>query len=219
MRQARTGQGNRDVVHQLSGRVDHPVVHVRGFLGVVEKQHLAGGLVHLGVGRYAPARRGSRHPVGLAQLLEGVRVELVQLAALVEAGDRPTAVDDHIGAGRVLQSCACAAAVAQRLLRRFHETGPQRPALRQLGLEPVGADEAVAIFGLPVVHEQRVQHPVAIKRMVPADCIVQRVLRVAQVHAGKVVGKAAGNREIHGIVLAKVRLPRTRPVRMIVVLR
>jgi hypothetical protein len=93
VRQARAGQGDGHVMDQLAGLIDHAVVHVGRVFGVVEEQQFSGGLVDLGVGRDAVQRPPARD----AALFQGLRIQPVGLAALIEGRDDLAGVDHHIG--------------------------------------------------------------------------------------------------------------------------
>jgi len=127
-----------------------------------------------------------------AEVVQGERVEPVQVAALVEAGHGDPGVHDDVGGGGVLHPAARAPAVlAQRGARVLRQPGPQRAAGFLLGQQPVGANEPVPVGHLPVPERHLVDHPVAVEGVVPDDGRVQRVLGVAQVHAVQVVGQLA----------------------------
>src|SRR3984957_14274614 len=97
---------------------------------------------------YPPLKREVAVPGLLAQRVGGERVDAVQVAALVEAGQRDAAVDDDVGARRVLHPGASAPAfVALGQLYRLGQAGPQRLTGLVLGKEPLGANKAVAVEG------------------------------------------------------------------------
>ena len=146
-------------------------------------------------------------------------IEGVEVAALVERRERAAGVHDDVGARRVLHARARAPAVgAERLFGRAENAAPQGVAGGLLGLEPDGADEAVAVVGAPVVEVEHVEHAVAVERVVqPVDRRVDRVLGVAQVDAVEIVGDLADHVEIGRVVLDEVRPPRAGAIRVIVV--
>ena len=192
VRQPRPGQVDRHVVHQPVARVDHAVVQVGRGGGVVEEQQLAGVVVDLGVRGDARLVRERPAPGALAQVVQGQRVEQVQVAALPEAGHRDPGVHDHVGRRGVLHPAAGAPAVrAGRDVRVLGDPGPQRAAGFLLGQQPVGADEPVPVGHLPVPERDLVDHPVAVEGVIPDDGRMQRVLGVAQVHAVQIVGQVA----------------------------
>ena len=160
-------------------------------------------VVDLRVRRDAPvereARRSSRScPSGL----ERQRVDAVEVAALVEAGQRGAAVHDHVGARRVLhQGPRAPAVVALGDLHGFGEARPQRAAGLVLGREPVGADEPVAVERFSVPEADDVHHAVAVEGVVTPDRLVQRVLGVAQIDAVEIGGNLALDLEVVGVVL------------------
>ena len=67
-------------MHQLSGPIDHTVMHVRRVLGIVEEHALAGLFIHLGM-RGDPIERPPRR---LAQSLKRQRIDHPRFAALVK---------------------------------------------------------------------------------------------------------------------------------------
>ena len=109
-------------MRQLVALVDDAVMHVRGLFAVVEEQQLAGFRVDLRVRRHTPVDREVPVPGLLAQGAGGERVDAVQIAALVEAGQRDAPVDDDVGARRVLHPGAGAPTV-----RRAWPAAPARP--------------------------------------------------------------------------------------------
>ncbi len=187
VRQARAWQRNGHVMHQLVVPVHHAVVHVGRMLGVVEEQHLTGGLVHLHVGRDAVQRRPGRY----ALLLQRERVQPVTLAALVVGGEGAARVHHHVGAGGVLDGAMCTPARPRREFGVLHQPGPQAAVGLDLRREPLGLHEAVAVVRTAVLEADHVQHAVAIEGVVTADGLVNRVLRVAQVDAVDVGRDAA----------------------------
>ena len=218
--QSRAWQRHVDVVHQLVVLVDHPVVHVGRLLAVVEEQQFAGGVVDLGVRRHSPLERERALPVRLAKGVAGIRVNPVQVAALVEAGQGRTAVHDHVGAGGILHQCPCAPAfVALGDLHRFGQAWPQRSARLVLCGKSVGTNEPVAVEGFPVAEPHDVHHAVAVERMVELERRVQWVLGVAQVDAVQVAWDLAldGGQAV-GVPFGGLRAPRTRAVGVVVVL-
>ena len=90
--QARPGQRDGRVMHQLPFAIDHPVMHERRIFRVVEEHQLARLLVHLGVGRDAV----QWHPRRLAAAPQRHRIEHPCLAALVKRRIGLTRVDDDI---------------------------------------------------------------------------------------------------------------------------
>jgi hypothetical protein len=142
---------------------------------------------------------------------------LVDVATLVEGRERVAGVHDHVGAGGVLHAAAGAPTVALGAAGRLDDAGPQRLAGLELGGQARGADEAVAVGRLAAGEADRVQHAVAVERMVAADRRHHRVLGVAQVHAGELVGDATfDDVELVGVPLVLLRPPRPGPIRMVV---
>ena len=185
------GSGTGRVVDEAVVGVDHPVVEVGRLQPVAEEEHLAGGRVDLGVGRHAGGREPAV-PRGGAEGLEGERVEAVEVAALPERGDGLAGVDDHVGAGRVLHPAPGApAAGGLGRLGALGDPGPQGAAGLLLGLEALGADEAVAVRRPPVPEGHGVDHAVAVEGVVALDREVDGVLGVAEVDALEVVGQGA----------------------------
>ncbi len=219
MRQPRAGQRDVDVVRQLVALVDDAVVHVRGLLAVVEEQQLAGFRVDLRVRRHAPVDREVPVPGLLAQRVGRERVDAIQIAALVEAGQRDAAVDDDVGARRVLHPGAGAPApVALGQLHRLGQARPQRLARLVLGQETIGADKAVAVERFSVAEPDDVHHAVAVERVIGLQRRVQRVFGVAQIDAVEVAGDLAlDGDQVVGVPLAGLRPPRTGSVRVVVV--
>ena len=208
VRQPRPGQVDRHVVHQVVAGVDHAVVQIGRGRGVVEEQQFAGVVVDLGVRRHAQIAGERPAPAALAQVVQGQRVEPVQVAALVEAGHRDPGVHDDVGGGGVLHPAARAPAVRpDRRCRVLRQPGPQRAAGLLLGQQPVGADEPVPVGHLPVAERDLVDHPVAVEGVVPDDGRVQRVLGVAQVHAVQVGGQFALDPQVVRVVLDVLRPP------------
>src|SRR5205085_353606 len=111
--------------------------------------------------------------------------------ALVEAGERLTAVDAHVGAGGILQKTLCAAAGALAPRRDFRDARPQRAARGLFLDEAVGAHEAVAERRASILEAHRAQQAVAVEGMVAAERLMERVLGVAEIHAGEVAGNLA----------------------------
>ncbi len=155
----------------------------------------------------------------LAQRVGRERVDAVQVAALVEAGQRDAAVDDDVGARRVLHPGAGApASVALGQLHRFGQARPQRLGRLVLGQESVGADKSVAVEGFSIAKADDVQHAVAVERVIGLHRRVQRVFGVAQIDAVEVVGNfTLDGDQVVGVPLAGLRSPRTGPVRVVVV--
>src|SRR5207248_5033274 len=98
----------------------------------------------------------------------------------------------------------------------FREPGPQRATGRLLRLEALRAHEAISIVGPAVVEVHRVQHAVAVERMVGTDGLVDGVLRVAEIDAGEVVGDGTDDVEVERVVLDPIWSPRTASIRMLV---
>ncbi len=221
MRQAWAGQRDVDVVHQVVVLVDDAVVHVRVLLAVVEEQQLAGPVVHLGMRRYAPVDGKAAVPGFGAQRVPGIRVHAVQVAALVEAGQRDPAVHDDVSAGRVLhQFTRTPALFALGELHRLGQSRPQRPAGLVLGEKTLGLDEPIAVEGLPVPEAHHVQHAVAVEGVIGLERWVQRVLGVTQVDAVQVAREfACHHGQVVGVPLRGLRTPRAGPVGMVVVFR
>ena len=216
VRQPGPGQLDIDVVDQRVVLVDHSVMQVRCVLAVVEEQQLSGGVVDLRVRRYTQSDWG---PVLFAQGVAGVGVDPIQVATLVEAAERDTAVHGDIGAGGVLHQGACTpAVVALGELHRLGDPGPQRAGGLVLGQESVGADEPVAIACLSVPKVDDVQHAVTVERMVGLERGVQRVLGVAQIHPVQ-VGRdlTLDDRQVVGVPFAGLRPPGAGAVGVIVV--
>ena len=168
---------------------------------------------------YSPLKREVAVPGLLAQRVGRERVDAVQVAALVEAGQRDAAVDDDVGARRVLHPGASAPAlVALGQLHRLGQARPQRLAGLVLGQEAVGADKAVAVEGFSVAESDDVQHAVAVERVVGLHRRVQRVLGVAQVDTVEIAGDfALDGDQVVGVPLAGLRPPRPGSVRVVVV--
>ncbi len=169
-----------------------------------------------------PQSNGKRAvEVLFAERLGGQRVHAVQIAALVEAGQRGAAVHDDVGARRVLHQCSGApAVVALGDLHRFGQSRPQRAAGFILGGKAVGADEPVAVERLSVPEADDVDHAVAVERVVELQRRVQRILGVAQIHPVEVARDfALHDGEVVGVPLGGLRSPRTGPVGVVVVLR
>ena len=178
VRQAWTGQGDGHVMHQLVIPIHHPVVHVRRVFGVVEKKHLAGGLVHFHVGRDAVQRR----PGWNSQLLQREGVHAVAFATLVIRGECLAGMHHHIGAGGVFDGPMRAPTGSAGEGRVFHQTGPQAFSCLHFGAEPFGLHKAVAVGNFAVFETDHVHHAIAVKRVVAPDGLVHRVLRVAQIN-------------------------------------
>ena len=219
VRQPRAGQWHVDVVNQVVVLVDHAVVHVGRLLAVVEEQQLTGARVDLRVRRHAPVERKRAVEAFLAQRVAGVRVEPIQIAALVEAGERRPAVHDHVGARRVLHQSACAPAVVTfGHPNRLGQAGPQRPAGLVFRQESVGADEPVAVERFSVAESDDVQHAVAVEGVIRLERGVQRVLGVAQIDAVEIPRNLTlDDRQVVGVPLGGLRSPRARPVRVVIV--
>ena len=98
VRQARAGQRDRHIVHQLVVPIHHTVMHVGCMFRVVEEQHLAGGFIHLHMRRNAVQRRPRRD----AELLQRERVQAVAFAALVVRREGLAGMHHHVGTGGVL---------------------------------------------------------------------------------------------------------------------
>ena len=216
VRQARPGQRHVGGVDQRAGAIDHAVAQVGRGGGVAPHQQLAGVRVELGVRRDAAGERGG--PWRGAARRQRRRIVRVHVAALIERGERRAGVDHDVGRRRVLHATARAPAVAQRACRRLDDAGPLRRTGGVLGGEPGGAHHAVAIARAPVLELDRVNHAVAVERVVATDRRVQRVLGVAQVHAIELArDRALEHVEVIGVVLDQVGSPRAGAVRMIVV--
>ncbi len=148
-----------------------------------------------------------------------MRVELVEVAALPEAGEGLAVVHDHVGARRVLHPASGApAVVALGLLWVTEHARPQRLGGLLLGEEPVGAHEAVAVAGSTVGEGDLVHHAVAVEGVVLADRRVDRVLGVAEVDAVEIAGKLTGDDgQVVGVPLGRLWSPRPGAIRMVVV--
>ena len=157
----------------------------------------------------------------LAEGVAGVRVDAVEVAALVEAGERDAAVHDDVGADDASFISVRAPQPSSRLAScdGLGDARPQRAARLVLGDEAVGADEPVAVERLAVAEADDVDHAVAVERVVDLQRRVQRVLGVAQVDAVE-VGRdlALDDREVVGVPLGGLRAPRAGAVRVVVVL-
>src|ERR1700722_4320656 len=106
---------------------------------------------------YPPLKREVAVPGLLAQRVGRERIDAVQVAALVEAGQRDTAVDDDVGARRILHPGASAPALVA--LGQLHRLGQPRPkwlADLVFGKEAIGADKPVAVEGFPVTESDDV---------------------------------------------------------------
>ena len=204
VRQARPGHRDRHIGGQLAVAVDHAVVHIGCGLGIVEEHQLAGRLVDLGVGRYAV----ERNPAGDAGLLQGLGIELVALAALVEGREGLAGVHHHIGARTVLERAVGAEATAHRQAGRIGQAAPQRGARLLLGLETAGAHEAVTIAGPATLEVDLADHPIAVERVVAAQRLMHLVLGVAQIDAVDVGrDRALDHLEVVGVDLLHQRRP------------
>jgi hypothetical protein len=127
-------------------------------------------------------------------------------------------VDDDVGAGGVLEAAARAPAVALRAARVLGDAGVQRAAGGELAGEGLGRDDAVAVAGAAAAEADRVEHAVAVERVVAAERGDQRVLGVADVEAVEVGGDRAGDDgEVVGVPLGVLRAPGAGAVRVIVV--
>ncbi len=153
-------------------------------------------------------------------LLQGYRVEGVEVTALPEAGEGLTVVHDDVGAGGVLHPTARTPAVLTLgVLGEFEHPGPERLGGVLLGQEAIGANEAVPVAGPAVVEGDLVQHPVAVEGVVHPDGGVDRVLGVAEVDAGEVGGQLAFDGEVVGVPLPVVGPPGPGAVGMVIVSR
>ena len=207
-----------DVPLQLPVGGQLAVVEVGRRQPVVEEQHLPGALVDLRV-RRDPLGGEPSAEVGPPLRLEGARIVSVQVPAHPEAGQRLAAVDHHVGARRVLQPRTRSPPVlAPRRRRVLGHPRPQRLPGLTLRHERLGAHEPVGVAGLAVGEAHRVQHAVPVEGVVEADRRQERVLGVAQVDPGQVVGQLALDRQVPGVVLDVLGPPGARAVRMCVVL-
>jgi hypothetical protein len=214
--QARPRQRHVGGVDQRATAIDHAVAQVRRGRAVAPHQELAGRRIELGV-RRDPAGERPR-PRRDPALGQGHRVVGVDVAALIEGRQRGAGVDHDVGRRRVLHAAARAPAVAQRARGRLDDPGPQRRAGRDLGGQAGGAHHAVAVAGPPAAEAERVQHAVAVERVVAADRVVERVLGVAQVDAVELGrDRALDHLEVVGVPLGALGPPRAGAVRMIVV--
>ena len=116
-------------------------------------------------------------------MLQAQWINTVAFAALVKRGQGAARVHHHIGARRILEAAVSAPACALGHGRVFHQTRPQGPARFQFGLQPLGLDEAVAVADLAVFESGHVQHAIAIKGVVLALGLQDRVFGVAQIDA------------------------------------
>ncbi len=160
-------------MHKLIVLVDNAVAHIRLLLAVVEEQQFAGLVVYLRMCRHAPVERKPSVPALLAERIGRVRVDPIQIAALVEASQRDTSVDDDVVGLRVLHEATSAPAVFPLgQLHRFCQTRPQRPAGLVLGQESIGANKSVAVEGFSITEADDMDHAVAIEGVVGRECRV-----------------------------------------------
>jgi hypothetical protein len=215
VRESRTRQRHIDVGGQFAIAAHHPVVHERSVGRVVEKQHLAGVFIDLGVGRHTFSWETAR-PIALAEISEGDRVETVQLTTLIEAGEGHASVHDNIGAGVVLHHCSSAPTLLGNGVRRvFGDARPEAHLGLLLGEEGIGANEPVGIPGFAAAERDGVEHRVAVERVVPLDGLEQRVLRVTEIHALDVIGNRTFDHvEIPSVILPILGLPHTGAIRV-----
>ena len=221
VRQPGPGQRDVDVVDQLAVLVDHAVSHVRFPLAVVEEQQFTGFAVHLRMRGHTPIAREAPIPTLLAQRFTRIRIDPVQVAALVEARQCDAPVHDDVGARCVLHPGAGAPALlALGQLHRLGESRPQRLAGFVLRQEAVGADKPVAVEGVSVAEADHVQHAVAVERVIGLQRRVERVFGVAQVDAIQVARDFPFHGgEVVGVPLGVLGTPRSGPVRVVVIFR
>ncbi|MND91115.1 hypothetical protein D3C80_832260 [compost metagenome] len=205
VRQARARQGDRRVVRPPPIRRDHAVIHVGRVLGVVEEQQLAGPFIHPRMGRHPVQRRPGRD----AFIFQGVGVQLIGLAALVEGRQRLARMDHHIGAGRILDAAVSAEAGTLRHVRPVHHPAPQALARLLFGLEAAPPNKAVAIVRLAIPKADLMQHSVAVERMMAAQGRVHLVLGIAEIDAVDVRrDRALDHLQIEGVHLLMLGRPR-----------
>ena len=215
--QSRTGQRDLHVVGHLAVGAHHAVVHERRLVRVVEEQELAGALIDLRMSRDALGREPPI-PARWAQILERVRLESVQLTALVEAGKRDATVHHHVGAGVVLHHRSSAGSRFGPSPRGvLGDSGPQALFGNLLGEKAGGAHEPAGVLRLTVGKGHGMHQAVAVEGVVAADRLEQRRLGVAQVHPLEIVGHGALHRKIPGPELPVLGSPGTGPVGMGVV--
>ena len=210
-------QGHVDVGDEFTGRAHDPVVHVRRLDAVVEEEQFAGVFVDARMSGDAFSRKEAT-PFRGALGLERVRIEAVQLTALVEAGQRLATVHDDVGRGVVLHHRASPpAAVGLGIGGVFGDTGPQRPARFLLGEEAFGSHETVGVRGFAVGEPDRMDHAVAVEGVVALGRFEDRRLGVAQVHTGEIVGDLTLDVEVPRVVFAVLGPPDAAAVGVIVV--
>ena len=176
-------------------------MHIGCAARVVEKQQLTRGLIDLGVGRHALGREGPM-PARRAILFERDRVELIQLAALVEGAERHAAVYHHVGAGAVFEIAMRATAGPLGEWRHLGDARPQRAAGGLFGQKTLGAHEAVAVARTAVVEAEAVNHAIAIKGVIAPQRLVHRVFGIAQIDAVEVFGDGTHHHvEVFGVPL------------------
>jgi hypothetical protein len=103
---------------------------------------------------------------------------------------------------------------------RVRAPQPFRSARFHLGTQAVGADVAVAVERPAAAETDHMNHAIAVERVVELLGRVNRILRVAQVHAVEVGRNLTRDHlEVVGVPLADLRAPGTGPVRVVVVFR
>ena len=171
-------------------------------------------LVDLGMGRHAFLRKVTAES-GSSKVFQITRVQLIQLAALVEARQRLAAVYDHVGACGILQKCPCTPTLlGNRVRGMLGDAGPKAVSRVLLGEETLRAYEAVGIARASCFERHRVQHAITVEGMVSLDGLEEWVFGVAQVHTVKIAGDLTNDVEVPGVVLRVLRTPRARAIRM-----
>ena len=214
------GSGTSIQWHELVVRVDDAVVHVGRGRRVVEHEHLAGVLVDLRCAPRCPSRTGSGRSTTRARAVRACadRTRRGRRTGRSVVSARPACTTTSVldaSFMRVRAPQPSARSERRRAARGCRPTAA-RPASFSAS-KPCGAHEAVAVLGVAVAEADHVQHAVAVERVVPADRVVHRVLGVAEVDAVEVVGDLAHDVEVGRVVLERVRRPRARAVRVVVV--
>ena len=132
-----------------------------------------------------------RSPTGDAALFEGLGIEPIGLAALIEGRDDLSAVDHHIGAGGILHGPLRAKAGAQRDLGAIHQSAPERLTGLLLGLKAARADKTVTIVGAATLEVDHVDHAVAVEGMVTTQRLLHRIFGVAHIDPVNIGGNCA----------------------------
>ena len=164
-------------------------MHVRRFLAVVEEQHFSSFQVDFRV-------RGDalrRDPLRRTQIIERIGIEQITFATHVKRRHDFAGMNNDVRGGGVFHPPARAPAFKFSFGRIGCDSRPQGSSGFLFSEEALRAYKAVAVARLAVLEGNRVNHAVAVERVVNTDRVVQRIFGIANVYAAQVFRDFANN--------------------------